>query len=120
MFILLMVVALILAGVYGWYATADENIENIQDLSIPCNRQLNFNPEGNELEWLDAVLLYENDYADLRTKHGWTIIKGWGFRRDADRFRPVRFQVGDVVVEGRYLEVDGMHVGIVEEKIIKK
>jgi hypothetical protein len=103
------------------HSTEKKDFEtNVQDLSIPFDRQLNLNPEGKELEWLDAVLLYEDDYAELRIKHGWVVVKGWGFRRSTDRFLPVRFQVGDVLVEARYLSVNGMHVGIVQEKVIKK
>lgn len=93
---------------------------NVQNLSMPFDRQLNLNPDNRELEWLDAVLLYEEEYASLRYKHGWKEVKGWEFRRESNRFLPVRWQVGDVVVEARYLSVDGLHVGIVQEKIIKR
>lgn len=100
---------------------AERNFENIvQDLSIPFDRQLNLNPEGRELEWMDAVDLYETEYAKIRFDKGWKMVKGWEFRRSADRFLPVRWQIGEVVVEARYLKVDGLHVGIVQEKIIKK
>jgi len=94
--------------------------QNIQDLSIPLDRRLNLNPDGRELEWMDAVDLYETEYAQIRFDKGWKLVKGWEFRRSADRFLPVRWQIGEVIVEAKYLKVDGLHVGIVQEKIIKK
>jgi hypothetical protein len=94
--------------------------KNVQDLSIPFDRQLNLNPEGHELEWMDAVNLYEGEYAKIRFEMGWKMVKGWGFRREANRFLPVRWQVENVIVEARYLSVDGLHVGIVQEKVIKR
>lgn len=98
----------------------NSNESNIQDLSIPMDRQLNLNPEGNELEWMDAVDLYESEYAQLRLKYGWKMVKGWEFRRESNRFLPVRWKVGETIVEARYLSMDGNHVGIVQEKVIKK
>ena len=92
----------------------------IQDLSKPFDRQLNFNAEGKELEWMEAVDLYEGEYAKIRFELGWKMVKGWEFRREADRFLPVRWQIGETVVEAHYLEVDGMHIGIVQEKVIKR
>ena len=103
------------AAFYGGDKTND-----IQNLAIPMDRIINLNPEGNELEWLEAVTLYENTYADLRMKHGWKIVKGWDFYRDGDRFEPVRWQVGEVIVHAKYLtDEDGMRIGVVEEKVIK-
>ena len=101
---------------------AQKNFENnVQDLSIPFDRVINLNPEEKELEWLEAVGLYEDEYWQLRIKHGWTIVKGWDFRRDGDRFLNVRWQVGETIVQAKYLtNEDGMHIGVVEEKIIKK
>ena len=101
---------------------AQKNFEkNIQDLSIPMDRIINLNPEEAELEWLQAVLLYESEYCNLRLKHGWKIVKGWDFRRDGERFEPVRWQVGETIVHAKYLtNEDGMHIGVVEEKILKK
>ncbi len=40
--------------------------KNVQDLSIPFERQLNLNPEGRDLEWMDAVDFYESVYAKIR------------------------------------------------------
>lgn len=97
----------------------NSNEANIQDLSIPMDRQLNLNPEGNELEWMDAVDLYEGEYANIRFKAGWKILKGWDFRRGVDRFLPVRWQIGDTIVEASYIKVDGLHIGVVQEMVIK-
>jgi hypothetical protein len=94
--------------------------KNVQDLSIPFDRQLNLNPEGRELEWMDAVDLYESEYAKIRIEMGWKMVKGWEFRRGSDRFLPVRWQIGEVIVEAKYLSVDGMHIGIVQEKVLKR
>jgi len=93
---------------------------DIQDLSIPLDRQLNLNPEGRELEWMEAVDLYEIEYAKIRFDKGWKTVKGWEFRRSADRFLPVRWEIGETIVEARYLKVDGLHVGVVQEKVIQK
>ena len=93
---------------------------NIHDLSKPVDRQLNLNPQGKKLEWMDAVDLYECEYAQLRLKYGWKMVKGWEFRRESNRFLPVRWKVGETIVEARYLSMDGNHVGIVQEKVIKK
>ena len=93
---------------------------NVQDLSKPFDRQLNLNPEGRELEWMDAVDLYESEYAKIRFDTGWKMVKGWEFRRSNDRFLPVRWQIGEVVVEAKYLSVDGIHIGVVQEKVLKK
>jgi len=103
------------------HATEKKDFErNVQDLSVPFDRQLNLNPEGQELEWMDAVDLYESEYAKIRFEMGWKMVKGWEFRRTSDRFLPVRWQVGEVVVEAKYLSVDGMHIGVVQEKVLKK
>lgn len=102
-------------------ASEKSNFErNVQDLSIPFDRQLNLNPEGRELEWMEAVDLYESEYARIRFDLGWKIVKGWEFRRTNDRFLPVRWEIGVVVVEAKYLSVDGIHIGVVQEKILKK
>lgn len=99
---------------------AEKNFaKDVQDLSIPFDRQLNFNPEGKELEWMDAVDLYEIEYAKIRFEMDWNMVKGWEFRRSGDRFLPVRWQIGEVVVEAKYLSVDGIYIGIVEEKVLK-
>ena len=102
---------------------AQKNFEkNIQDLSIPMDRIINLNPERQELEWFDAVTLYESEYAKLRFQYGWKLVKGWDFDRDkGSRFDPVRWQVGETIVEAKYLtDEDGMHVGVVQEKVIKR
>jgi len=72
------------------------------------------------LEWMDAVDLYETEYAQIRFDKGWKMVKGWEFRRSTDRFSPVRWQIGETIVEARYIKVDGLHVGVVQEKVIKK
>jgi len=92
---------------------------DIQDLSIPMERQLDLNPEREELEWLDAVTLYESEYAKIRFGTGWKIVKGWDFYRSSDRFLPVRWQIGETIVEAKYVKVDGLHIGVVQERVIK-
>ena len=94
--------------------------KTVQDLSVPFDRQINLNPEGRELEWMDAVDLYESEYAKIMFEMGWKMVKGWEFRRSSDRFLPVRWQIGEVIVEAKYLSVDGLHIGIVQEKVLKR
>ena len=93
--------------------------KNIPNRSIPADRKLNLNPQGHKLEWIDAVDLFENQYAEARLEMGWKLVKGWEFRRSSDRFLPVRWQVGEVIVEAKYLLVDGIHIGVVQEKVLK-
>jgi hypothetical protein len=86
-----------------------------QDVSIPANRQLNFNKEGLKLEWIDAVYLWEDEYSQFRIQHGWKITKGKGFREDGkDRFAPVTWQAGEVKVKATF----DSYKGIVTEKVL--
>ena len=99
------------------------NKEDIQDLSKPMDRNIDLNPERQDLEWMDAVSLYCSTYGNLRLQYGWKPVKGWELDIHAvgqDKFKPCRWQVGDTIVEGRYLKVDGLHIGVVQEKVIKK
>lgn len=91
---------------------------HMQYLSTPINRSINLNPEGDVLGWMDAVDLYESDYQFLRLKYGWRIVVGYGFNRKdtPSRFAPVRWSVGEVIVEASY----DSYAGIVFEKVIKK
>ena len=84
-----------------------------EDLSIPQNRTLGFNPSGRELEWMDAVEIWEDQYADLHFKHGWKTVKGKGFRETNDRFKPVHWQVGEIIVIAKF----DSETGVVTEKI---
>jgi hypothetical protein len=102
------------AAFYGGDKAGD-----IQNLAIPMDRQLDLNPERKELEWMDAVELYETDYWRLRVEHGWKPVKGWEHQRSTERFLPVRWQIGETIVEAKYVKVDGLHIGVVQERVIK-
>ena len=84
------------------------------DLSIPTNRQINLNPSRRELEWIDAVNLWEDEYWELRSQYGWKTIKGKGFRETSERFTPVHWNIGEVTV----IAVFDSRSGIVTERII--
>jgi len=100
-------------GLKDLFKSATNKASN--DLSNPANRQINLNPTRKTLEWMDAVDLYEGTYADIRQESGWTILKGWEFRRTADRFMPVRFKFNNVLIEAKY----DSKTGIVTEKILE-
>lgn len=91
---------------------------HMQYLSTPINRQINLNPSGKQLGWIESVDLYESDYQFLRIRYGWRIVVGYGFNRKdtKSRFAPVRWQVGQVVVEATY----DSNTGVVIEKIIQR
>jgi len=82
-----------------------------QDLSIPANRQLNFNTKETRLEWMDSVNLWEDDYFQFRTKHGWKAISGG--RNSNDRFKMV-WQIGEAKVRASF----DTETGIVTEKVL--
>ena len=86
-----------------------------KDLSVPSDRQINMNPSGKKLEWLESVLLWENEYRNLREKHGWKTVSGNGFRETNDRFAPVTWQLGNT----RILATYDSFSGVVTEKIQK-
>ena len=88
--------------------------KKLDDLSIPAHRQINLNPSHRELEWTDAVNLWEDEYWELRIQYGWKILKGKGFRESSERFTPVHWKVGEATV----IAVFDSRSGIVTERVI--
>lgn len=86
-----------------------------QDLSIPANRQVNMNPSGKKLEWMDAVNLWEIDYYQLHKQHGWKLIPS-GDKNSNNRFEPYLWNVDGVGV----LATFDRYTGIVTEEIVLK
>jgi hypothetical protein len=86
-----------------------------QDLSIPANRQVNMNPSGKKLEWIDAVNLWEIDYYQLHKQHGWKLIPS-GDKNSNNRFEPYLWNVDGVGV----LATFDSYTGIVTEEIVLK
>ncbi len=84
------------------------------DLSLPRNRRLDLNPSRQELEWIEAVNLWEDEYWSIHNQHGWKTIKGKGFRETSDRFTPVHWKVGEVTVIAEF----DSRSGIVTERVI--
>ena len=86
-----------------------------QDMSIPANRQLNFNKEGLKLEWIDAVYLWEDEYQVMRIKQGWKPVDGHGFREEGkDRFAPVLWNINGTGVRATF----DSYKGIVTEQVL--
>jgi hypothetical protein len=100
-------------GIRDFFKSSSE--KTINDLSIPANRQINLNPGRKSLEWMDEVELYEGTYADIRQENGWELVKGWEFRRSADRFLPVRYALKNIIIEAKF----DSDAGVVTEKILE-
>ena len=136
MFILLMVVALILAGVYGWYATANEGLggefsstfqgERTLDLSknLPKDeakqRQAyadkHWHVRPSRLEFMDRVEIFEGMYLSMREEEGWVLVKGGRNDPNGDRFI-VEWRFGKERISAEQDEWDGT---ITEKKLKPK
>lgn len=85
------------------------------DLSLPANRNIDLNPSRKKLEWMDAVILWEETYSKMRYESGWSTQKGFGFREDSrDRFAPVHWLVKDKTVIATFNSIKG----VVTERVI--
>lgn len=132
-FILFIVVGLILAGVYGWYGTANEGSgeefsstfqgERTLDLSenLPKDETKERSAYAEKyshirpgrLEFMDRVNIFEGMYLTMRKEKGWVLVKGGRNDPNGDRFI-VEWRIGKERIAAEQDEWDGT---ITEKKL---
>lgn len=136
MFILFIIVGVIIAGIYGWYATANEGIGNEFNNQFQGQRTLDLSknlPKDeveqrqayadkyshealNRLEFMDRVTIFEGIYLPMREGEGWVLVKGGRNDPNGDRFI-VEWRVGKERIAAEQDDWDGT---IIEKKLKPK